>query len=223
MAIGLSEVFEALRKIASGDPSVRISEDSGLELIAHLKERVNLTARNMGEIVDLSHEFAIGLAEHFDVLHRVSHGDLSARITGTSPVELLESLKCVTNDMIQNVSRQFADRKKAEEEAQESERLISTLMKNLPGMVYRCRNDRNWTMTFVSDGCMSLTGYSPQDLIGSHIRSYNDLIHSDDQEMVWEQVQEAVFQHRPYQLQYRIQTATGNEKWVCFLNASAKI
>ena len=214
MAIGLSEVFEALRKIASGDPSVRISEDSGLELIAHLKERVNLTARNMGEIVDLSHEFAIGLAEHFDVLHRVSHGDLSARITGTSPVELLESLKCVTNDMIQNVSRQFADRKKAEEEAQESERLISTLMKNLPGMVYRCRNDRNWTMTFVSDGCMSLTGYSPQDLIGSHIRSYNDLIHSDDQEMVWEQVQEAVFQHRPYQLQYRIQTATGNEKWV---------
>jgi len=214
MAIGLSEVFEALRKIASGDPSVRISEDSGLELIAHLKERVNLTARNMGEIVDLSHEFAIGLAEHFDVLHRVSHGDLSARITGTSPVELLESLKCVTNDMIQNVSRQFADRKKAEEEAQESERLISTLMKNLPGMVYRCRNDRNWTMTFVSDGCVSLTGYSPQDLIGSHIRSYNDLIHSDDQEMVWEQVQEAVFQHRPYQLQYRIQTATGNEKWV---------
>ncbi len=214
MAIGLSEVFEALRKIASGDPSVRISEDSGLELIAHLKERVNLTARNMGEIVDLSHEFAIGLAEHFDVLHRVSHVDLSARITGTSPVELLESLKCVTNDMIQNVSRQFADRKKAEEEAQESERLISTLMKNLPGMVYRCRNDRNWTMTFVSDGCMSLTGYSPQDLIGSHIRSYNDLIHSDDQEMVWEQVQEAVFQHRPYQLQYRIQTATGNEKWV---------
>ena len=214
LAIGLSEVFEALKKIASGDPYVRISEDSGLELVAHLKKLVNLTAINLGEIVDLSHEFAIGLAEHFDVLHRVSCGDLSARITGTSPVELLESLKLVTNEMIQNVSRQIADRKKAEEEAQESERLISTLMKNLPGMVYRCRNDRNWTMTFVSDGCVNLTGYAPQDLIGNRIRSFNDLIHSDDREMVWKQVQEAVFQHRPYQLQYRIQTATGNEKWV---------
>ena len=214
MAIGLSEVFEALRKIASGDPFVRISEDSSLGLITHLKELVNITAKNMGEIVDLSHEFAIGLAEHFDVLHRVSLGDLSAKVSGVSPVELLESLKLVTNDMIQNVSRQIADRKKAEEEAQESERLISTLMKNLPGMVYRCRNDRNWTMTFVSDGCVNLTGYAPQDLIGSRIRSYNDLIHTNDRKMVWNLVQEAVLHHHPYQLQYRIQTADGNDKWV---------
>ncbi|MFH0995703.1 MAG: PAS domain S-box protein [Pseudomonadota bacterium] len=214
LAIGLSEAFEALKKIASGDPYVRISEDSGLELVARLKKLVNLTAINLGEIVDLSHEFAIGLAEHFDVLHRVSSGDLSAKVTGTSPVELLESLKRVTNEMIQNVSRQISDRKKAEEEAQESERLVSTLMKNLPGMVYRCRNDRNWTMTFVSDGCVSLTGYLPQDLVGNRTRSFKDLIHSDDREMVWKLVQEAVFQHHPYQLQYRIQTATGNEKWV---------
>jgi two-component system, cell cycle sensor histidine kinase and response regulator CckA len=214
MAFGLSEVFEALRRIASGDPYVRISEDSGLELIAHLKELVNLTARNLGEIVDLSHEFAIGLAEHFDVLLRLSSGDLSARITGTSPVELLESLKRVTNDMIQKVSRQIAERKKAEEEAQESERLISTLMENLPGMVYRCRNDRSWTMTFVSEGCVSLTGYAPQDLVGNRILSFNDLIHPDDREMVREQVQNAVRKHCPYQLQYRIQAAAGNEKWV---------
>ncbi len=214
MAIGLSEVFEALRRIASGDPYVRISEGSDLELIAHLKELVNLTAKNLGEIVDLSHEFAIGLAEHFDVLHRLSSGDLSARITGTSSVELLESLKRVTNDMIQKVSRQIADRKKAEEEAQESERLISTLMKNLPGMVYRCRNDRFWIMTFVSDGCVSLTEYTPQDLIGNRILSYKDLIHPDDREMVRIQVKNAVLRQRPYQLQYRIQTATGKEKWV---------
>ena len=214
MAIGLSEVFEALRKIASGDPYVRISEESGLELITQLKELVNLTARNLGEIVDLSHEFAIGLAEHFDVLLRLSSGDLSARITGTSPVELLESLKHVTNDMIQNISRQIADRKKAEEEAQESERLMSTLMKNLPGMVYRCRNDRSWTITFVSDGSVSLTGYSPHELVGNHIRSYTHLIHADDRKMVWKNVQEAVSQHRSYQLQYRMQTTAGVEKWV---------
>jgi two-component system, cell cycle sensor histidine kinase and response regulator CckA len=214
MAVGLSEVFEALKKIASGDPSVRIGEDSNLELIAHLKELVNLTALNMGEIVDLSHEFAIGLAEHFDVLHRLSCGDLSARITGTSPVELLEALKHVTNGMIQNVSQQMADRRKAEEEAQENERLISTLMKNLPGMVYRCRHDRSSPMIFVSDGCVSLTGYTPKDLVGNRMRSFNDLIHPDDREMVWKEVQGAVLQKCPYKLQYRIKDAFGNEKWV---------
>jgi PAS domain S-box-containing protein len=118
MALCLSEVFEALRKISSGDPLVRVSETSKLELITKLKHIVNLTAENLGEIVDLSHEFAIGLAEHFDVLHRVSTGDLSARVSGTSPVELLESLKKVLNEMIESVSQEIDKRQLTEEALQ---------------------------------------------------------------------------------------------------------
>ena len=62
MAIGLSEVFEALKSISSGDPLVRIPEISNIELIHKLKHLVNLTAQHIEEIVELSHEFAIGLA-----------------------------------------------------------------------------------------------------------------------------------------------------------------
>jgi two-component system sensor histidine kinase/response regulator len=112
---GMSDVFKALDRISSGDPSVRIPETSRLESIAKLKHIVNLTAENLGEIVDLSHEFAIGLAEHFNALHRVSEGDLSARVEGVSHVELLGSLKHVTNEMIGNVSREIRERKRAEE------------------------------------------------------------------------------------------------------------
>ncbi len=118
LALGLSEVFEALKQISSGDPLVRIPETSELELITKLKHMVNLTAENLAEIVDLSHEFAIGLAEHFDALHRVSTGDLAARVSGISQVELLESLKKVTNEMIESVSREMAERKRAEEALQ---------------------------------------------------------------------------------------------------------
>ena len=118
MALGLSEVFEALKEISAGDPSVRIPEISKLELIAKLKNIVNKTAEDIGEIVDLSHEFAIGLAEHFDVLHRVSKGDLAARVYGTSDVELLESLKKVMNQTIGSVSREITERKRAEERLQ---------------------------------------------------------------------------------------------------------
>ena len=114
LALGLSEVFEALKEISSGDPSVRILEDSELELISKLKHMVNLTAQELAEIVNLSHEFAIGLAEHFDALLRVSKGDLSARVSGTSEVELLESLKNVTNHMIASVSREITERRRAE-------------------------------------------------------------------------------------------------------------
>jgi PAS domain S-box-containing protein len=114
LAIGLSEVLEALRQISLGDPEVRIPETSELELISKLKHMVNLTAMNLAEIVNLSHEFAIGLAEHFDVLHRVSKGDLTARVSGLSQVELLELLKKETNQMIESVFKEMTERKRAE-------------------------------------------------------------------------------------------------------------
>ncbi|MEE9567433.1 MAG: hypothetical protein V3W17_08055, partial [Desulfobacteria bacterium] len=47
LALGLSEVFEALKQISSGDPLVRIPETSELELITKLKHMVNLTAENL--------------------------------------------------------------------------------------------------------------------------------------------------------------------------------
>ncbi len=82
---------------------------------------VNLTAKNIGEIVDQSHEFAMVLAEHFDVLHRVSTGELSARVSGESKVELLEALKKVTNEMIESIDREITERKQVEEKLIESE------------------------------------------------------------------------------------------------------
>ncbi|MFZ3136396.1 MAG: PAS domain S-box protein [Thermodesulfovibrionales bacterium] len=114
LALSLSEVFEALKKISSGDPTVRIPEESRIELIGKLKHIINLTAEEIGEIVDQSHEFAIVLAEHFDVLHKVSMGNLRARVSGTSQIELLESLKKVTNETIESIAREISKRKRAE-------------------------------------------------------------------------------------------------------------
>ncbi|MFE1745426.1 PAS domain-containing protein [Coleofasciculus sp. H7-2] len=93
-------------------------------------------------------------------------------------------------------------------------RTLSTLMSNLPGMAYRCRNDQNWTMEAVSEGCYPLTGYSPFELIGNREISYAQLIHPDDRERVWKAIQAAVQENRPFQLVYRIITAAGEEKFV---------
>jgi PAS domain S-box-containing protein len=61
-------------------------------------------------------------------------------------------------------------RRSAEEALRESQRALSTLMSNLPGMAYRCKNDRQWTMEFVSDGCLELTGFIPMTKIMSGMR-----------------------------------------------------
>ena len=116
LALGLSEAFEGLNKVASGDPRSRISEVSKNELIAKLKKTVNETAEGIEAVVNQSHEFAIGLAEHFDVLNRVSKGELSARISEISQDEILKALGRVTNHMIESVSREITERRQAEEE-----------------------------------------------------------------------------------------------------------
>lgn len=108
----------------------------------------------------------------------------------------------------------ITERKRAEEALRESERVLSTLMSNLPGMAYRCLNDEDWTMKFVSEGCYALTGYQREDLIDNKRISYAKLISPQDQGYVWEGVQEALKEKRPFKLLYRILTSSGEERWV---------
>jgi PAS domain S-box-containing protein len=102
----------------------------------------------------------------------------------------------------------------AEEALHETERIMSTLLSNLPGMAYRCRNDINWTMEFVSQGSVSLTGFEPDQLTGNAEISYGDLIYPEDRELVWQGVQAAVAAREPFELIYRIKVADGSIKWV---------
>ena len=96
----------------------------------------------------------------------------------------------------------------------ESERSLGVLLSNLPGLAYRCRNDRDWTIESVSQGCLALTGYQPADLVGNSRISFGQLIHPDDRQGVWDSVQATIENREPYQLTYRIITQSGEERWV---------
>jgi len=102
----------------------------------------------------------------------------------------------------------------AEKALREHRRMLVTLLSNLPGMAYRCRNDPDWPMEFVSEGCLELTGYRSADLIDSRHIAYGKIIHPADRKPVWRQVQDAVSRREPFQLSYRIITHAGEERWV---------
>jgi len=106
------------------------------------------------------------------------------------------------------------ERLRTEAAYRESQRTLSTLMSNLPGMAYRCRNERDWRMEFVSEGCRELTGYSSSDLQDNRRISYADVIIPEDREQVWNGVQAGLEQRKPFELLYRIKTADGSLKWV---------
>ncbi|MEF8873845.1 MAG: PAS domain S-box protein [Candidatus Thermoplasmatota archaeon] len=110
--------------------------------------------------------------------------------------------------------REISEQKKAESELREKHRELETLLSNLPGMAYRCLNNENMTMKFVSEGCKKLTGYEPEDLIDDNRLPFSELIFPEDREVIREEMQTALEKEAPFQLTYRIETAEGEKKWV---------
>jgi PAS domain S-box-containing protein len=99
-------------------------------------------------------------------------------------------------------------------ELHESQRAMRTLISHLPGIAYRCHNDHNWTMEFISDGCLALTGYPATAFIDNAEISFTDITHADDQEYLWQVVQKALQNHKPFEVTYRILTKDGQVKWL---------
>lgn len=83
-----------------------------------------------------------------------------------------------------------------------SNRSLENLLNGLPAMVYRCRNDRRFTMEYVSAGCLGLTGKTAQELLNNS--DYAELIHPDDRENVWMKVQEALQSRAVFELRFRL-------------------
>jgi PAS domain S-box-containing protein len=105
-------------------------------------------------------------------------------------------------------------RRKTIHELVESQRVLNTLMGNLPGMVYRCKNDNDWTMEFISNGCLELTGYAPEQLLYNKELSYNDIILASDAKRVRDELLPKLATREPYTLEYRITTREGKIKSV---------
>jgi PAS domain S-box-containing protein/putative nucleotidyltransferase with HDIG domain len=98
-------------------------------------------------------------------------------------------------------SRKNAGKTKSEEP--------QTLQHPLPGMAYESLIDQTHTMKIMGEGCFELTGYKPEDLIDNNRLAYANLIHLDDKDRVTSEIQQALILEKPFNLRYRIHTASG--------------
>lgn len=96
---------------------------------------------------------------------------------------------------------------------QESENRFRGLVANLPGVVYRCENDDNWTMRYMSDEVASLTGYPASDFIDNRVRSFSSVVHPDDLHITHQSVA-AIERHEQFELTYRLRHVDGHCVWV---------
>ncbi|MBT9155854.1 MAG: putative diguanylate cyclase YegE [Firmicutes bacterium] len=150
-------------------------------------------------VTDISDQLALEAAHTRNTRLTIAMLGFVLLVLGIAGVVLLKSAK-----------REAFHRKLFEQ----SERKYRGMIANVPGMVYRCKFDRQWTMEFLSQGCADLTGYEPSELLGNAVIDFNSIIHPDYREFLWEKWQLVASQGGTFNAEYRIVTKGNREKWV---------
>lgn len=95
-----------------------------------------------------------------------------------------------------------------------SEQRYRSMLENLPGVVYRCMNDNNWTMLFISDEVEKMTGYPAKSFIRNRDVSFAQLTLADDANIVRQAVEVDLVNHRRFSVEYRIKHIDGSIRWI---------
>lgn len=110
--------------------------------------------------------------------------------------------------------RDISERKQIEKALSDSEKRFKTLVANVPGAIYRCANDSNWTIVFIGDEIEAISGYAPADLIDNRKLTFNSMIYAKDCLRVFREAQVAIDKRKPYTVEYRLLRSDGTIVWV---------
>jgi PAS domain S-box-containing protein len=95
--------------------------------------------------------------------------------------------------------------------------LLETMLsitRRVDGFLYRCRNDRDYSMLHISDGVLKLTGYAPAVFVENNERAFSTIIFEDDLAEVYERVDFALSSRTQWDIDYRIVRSDGTPVWV---------
>jgi PAS domain S-box-containing protein len=101
--------------------------------------------------------------------------------------------------------------------SQSAQELLETLLSitgRVEGFLYRCRNDRDYSMLHISEGIERLCGYSAEEFIDSRMRAFSTVIFPDDLEAVYSAVDQSLATRQKWEIDYRLVHRSGKPIWV---------
>jgi PAS domain S-box-containing protein len=184
--------------------------------IGQLVGRVSAALIGTSIFDHIPEEYHAEIKEHISAGREAAYETEILTVTGSRfPAEVFSRTMNVNGRAMRVAAvRDISERRRTENELRESERMFATLLENLPGLVYRCLNDQQWTMLFLSDGCTDLTGYNPSNLIENSKISFEDIIVEGYRQGLHDAWNSALARQLPCEVEYEIMTADGTRKWV---------
>ena len=89
-----------------------------------------------------------------------------------------------------------------------------SLVASIPGVVYHQEYKESFRTLFMSEPIEKISGYPASDFINNKIRSFESIIHPDDQEILRRASGKYLKEGATYLLEYRIINLDNNTKWV---------
>lgn len=95
-----------------------------------------------------------------------------------------------------------------------SEERFRSLVVNIPGAVYRCLPNENWTMEFLSNGIEAMIGYPATRFLGREAVPFGDIIHPDDHRDLRTSLAQLTPSQPTYNDEYRLIRSDGKVCWI---------
>ncbi|HQA04620.1 MAG TPA: ATP-binding protein [Thermodesulfovibrio thiophilus] len=155
---------DVLNKIAQGDTSHRIELTFKRYAVQRLINSINKLSEEVESMINLTHELALGICEHFDVLKRIQEGDFSATASEDSQLEIVQMLGQLINKQKETFLNYIENIKKQDQEILqllEQEKAIFSYVGTAIIVV-----EEDMTVEYANTEFETLTGYNKEHIEG---------------------------------------------------------
>ena len=93
-------------------------------------------------------------------------------------------------------------------------RMFRSVFTTADAFVFRCVNDRNYTMQQIEGHVQKITGYWPEDVVGNATRSFFEITWHEDTDRVFGIVDDAIAKQIEWDMSYRLRHVDGHPVWI---------
>ncbi|MGB5868201.1 MAG: transporter substrate-binding domain-containing protein, partial [Arcobacteraceae bacterium] len=104
----------------------------------------------------------------------------------------------------------------------EAQKQFTSMVSNVPGAIYRVKDDSSWPIIYMSDEIEKITGYPASDFMENKIVTFSTIMYHDDVEPIGQIIQEQFSKGRSFQVDYRVISKSGEIIWVRSQGQSVK-